>query len=394
MISTSSDGNIDSISNSNQTPHTEQLESNGSKQKLTGEMSANTGEGPFLTSETTKTADSGKLSLDNPSDSPIKKKPNVIDALNQIPEDTPSTRVISKAALASLQATVKQNKADGNTPKAPVLPGTVPSIAMKPKFSAKGGWGALKGMVERPAFTNALKDDTPQLTTKEIIEQLSANHQAYHSSTKKKEKKEEIEKEEMKSEWELSIESAKLTIEEYFEHPYFVWFMAVLTIWALYSDDLRLAFSDENADLGFDVVITLTFILFLVEIFAQSFYKADYLPIPEWKRQPYESWFNCWYRRSQVGSFYFWLDWIATLSLILQMQWLLGPNAQEAMNGGDTKNASNGVETGSRAGRIVRLVRMVRLLRMVKLYKLEFVAFSNAKFCMNWTDIEYAIFAS
>lgn len=72
-------------------------------------------------------------------------------------------------------------------------------------------------------------------------------------------------------------------------------------------------------------------------------------------------------------SFYFWLDLVATVSLLTDIGWIYN----KLVGGGDisTSNASSasslaragrGARIGTRAGRIVRLVRLIRI---VKLYK-------------------------
>lgn len=94
-----------------------------------------------------------------------------------------------------------------------------------------------------------------------------------------------------------------------------------------------------------------------------------------------------------IGSFYFYLDVIATASLIFELPWLLRfPNDPTELDLGDadglsgsTDDSSPGADAsalqsaragrasraGARAGRIVRIVRMVRLVRLVKLLKVK-----------------------
>ena len=113
---------------------------------------------------------------------------------------------------------------------------------------------------------------------------------------------------------------AKATVERYAESYFFVGLMAIFTLWALYNDDIRLAATGKDADLAFEVVITIGFFLFLAEIMASCFYKEGYLCIPVWKRLEDETFYESIVRRSTTtGSFYFWLDIIATLSLILEV---------------------------------------------------------------------------
>eukprot|EP00605_Chrysophyceae_sp_TOSAG23-4_P002664 GSChrysophyteH1.ASY1.ANO1.2940.1 assembled CDS len=125
--------------------------------------------------------------------------------------------------------------------------------------------------------------------------------------------------------------------------------MAIVTIWALFSDDLRTAAAPKSADDAFIGIISLAFFLFILEILAASFCKDDYLHF---------------IRRSKFGSFYFWSDVIATLSLIFEIPW-----TGADLGADDLNRAGDPANTGARASKTIRLVRMVRLVRLVKLYK-------------------------
>lgn len=113
---------------------------------------------------------------------------------------------------------------------------------------------------------------------------------------------------------------AKATVEYFAESTPFVMLMSVLTIWALYNSDIKFAATTKEADLAFEVIISIAFFLFILEIFASCFYKPDYLYIPQWKALEDEEWHETWLRRLQFGSFYFWLDWIATATLVLEVR--------------------------------------------------------------------------
>jgi hypothetical protein len=108
-------------------------------------------------------------------------------------------------------------------------------------------------------------------------------------------------------------------VEYFAEHPYFVVLMAVLTMWALYGSDIKLAASPGSADLGFEVIMSVVFFMFVFEIVLQCFYKEDYMWFPDWEALPEETPIYLWMRRLQFGSFYFWLDFIATFSIILEV---------------------------------------------------------------------------
>lgn len=115
-------------------------------------------------------------------------------------------------------------------------------------------------------------------------------------------------------------EQFRSTVQYYTESTVFTILMSVLTIWALYNSDIKFAATDKEADTPFEIIITIAFFLFIAEIIAQCIYKEDYLCLPQWKALEDEEWYETWYRRIQFGSFYFWLDWIATLSLILEVR--------------------------------------------------------------------------
>ena len=71
--------------------------------------------------------------------------------------------------------------------------------------------------------------------------------------------------------------------------------------------------------------------------------------------------------------FYFWLDLVATVSLITDIGWIYNEltgggdiSADNASQASSLARAGRGARVGTRAGRIVRLVRLIRI---VKLYK-------------------------
>jgi hypothetical protein len=140
--------------------------------------------------------------------------------------------------------------------------------------------------------------------------------------------------------------------------------MSLFTIWALFSDDIRLAAASKDADEGFVIVITIAFFLFLTELLAACFYKEGYLELPKFTPVPNESFTDKIKRIINFGSFYFWLDVIATASLIFEIPWIIGDSV-DTSNQASLKSARAGraSRAGARAGRIVRLVRMVKLYK-------------------------------
>jgi hypothetical protein len=76
--------------------------------------------------------------------------------------------------------------------------------------------------------------------------------------------------------------------------------MSITTIYALFGDDLRLWFTNQGADYYFYGGLCLSFLLFTCEILINSCVVDDF-----------------------KYSFFFWLDIIATLSLIPDIGWVM-----------------------------------------------------------------------
>lgn len=170
-------------------------------------------------------------------------------------------------------------------------------------------------------------------------------------------------------------------VHDFCESSAWMSFMGVLTIWTLYQGDIRQAGTHKEADLAFEVIISICFFLFAIEIFLQCFYKEGYLVIPTWEPENGESFRELWEKRLRLGSFYFWMDVVATFTLIFDMDWMLDSATQQALNGGGSQSAAGGnaARVGARVGRIIRLVRMVRLVRIGKLYKYALAILTNTK---------------
>lgn len=80
------------------------------------------------------------------------------------------------------------------------------------------------------------------------------------------------------------------------DDPAFNTFTMILTIYALFGDDLRLAATSEPADVIFDWITGIALVVFTFECAACSVCKEEYFL-----------------------SFFFWLDLIATVSLVLDI---------------------------------------------------------------------------
>ena len=135
------------------------------------------------------------------------------------------------------------------------------------------------------------------------------------------------------------------------ESTYTTIFMVLITIYALFGDDLRMSLTSKSADDYFFSMATVCFVLFTLEIIG-----------------------TFWVKRNYRWSYNFYLDLIATLSLIPDIGWLWqlmigASNNSSSSQINQVQNAGKLSRTGARTSRIVRIIRLIRIIRLVKLYK-------------------------
>ena len=120
--------------------------------------------------------------------------------------------------------------------------------------------------------------------------------------------------------------------------------MMVVTIYALFFDDIRILFLPPEADLTCDWITLICIGLYTIELML-----------------------GCIAIEGYFLSFFFWLDLVAAVSMIPDIGFLV--SAYEGSN--RTDNASDLAKTSraSRVTRIIRIIRLIRLIRIVKIYK-------------------------
>jgi hypothetical protein len=87
-------------------------------------------------------------------------------------------------------------------------------------------------------------------------------------------------------------------MEKMLDHWIVTAFMTVITLYALFGDDLRAWAFTKAADEAFYILTIISMALFMIELIVASMSKKDYF----------------------LG-FYFWLDLISTISLIFDIGW-------------------------------------------------------------------------
>jgi hypothetical protein len=155
-------------------------------------------------------------------------------------------------------------------------------------------------------------------------------------------------KEEKKPESEL-----RKRIRKMLESYYVQITMTVFTVYILFADDVKMIATNVNADDTFSAICLAIMCLFAIEL-AISCYVLD----------------------NYVFGFYFWLDLISLISMLLDISWFY--SALVSQISGSSGNAKSiaaiakdgrGAKVGSRAIRILRILRIIRLVRISKLYK-------------------------
>ena len=86
-------------------------------------------------------------------------------------------------------------------------------------------------------------------------------------------------------------------------------FMMAVTIFVLFGDDVRILSLPPSADSGFSFFVGLSFILFVLEMLLHCWAKSDYSK-------------GIFKVKGYAFSFFFWLDMLAVLSMVPDVDWL------------------------------------------------------------------------
>mmetsp|Transcript_7346 Transcript_7346/g.9166 ORF Transcript_7346/g.9166 Transcript_7346/m.9166 type:complete len:915 (+) Transcript_7346:148-2892(+) len=135
--------------------------------------------------------------------------------------------------------------------------------------------------------------------------------------------------------------------------------MMIVTMFVLFEEDFRYLCLPKSADGAFEVMVSISFVLFLLELVLNSWAKTEWKPKNgSWVTLP----------NGYLLSFFFWLDLLAILSLFPDVPWIAKPLgivgiSNPVRNEGGSRFGS----IGTKAGRVLRMVRLVRLVRIYKI---------------------------
>lgn len=153
----------------------------------------------------------------------------------------------------------------------------------------------------------------------------------------------------------------RMKVREAVEGKFFLCMMTLVTLFALFADDFRLWYFGSYIDVYFYSILIICFFLFGLEIMLNSCVVDEY-----------------------KYSFFFWLDILATMSLIVDIVWAIQlietlMQVSSTINSADVEIgtiASQGNSTG-KISNVIKSLRLIRLIRIIKLYK--YVVQSNSE---------------
>jgi class 3 adenylate cyclase len=131
------------------------------------------------------------------------------------------------------------------------------------------------------------------------------------------------------------------------DNKYVVFISVVLTAYALIGDDIRLICTDKKADVVFNILTIVCIVFFSAEVAGSCLGKQDYF----------------------LG-FFFWLDLLATVTLILDITWVNEAvfSSSSDMDLADRARSGRTARLGASVGRMVRVLRLIRIFKLYKAY--------------------------
>jgi len=132
-------------------------------------------------------------------------------------------------------------------------------------------------------------------------------------------------------------------MENFLENFYWIGLMTLVTIYALFFDDIKLIFLPQSVDFTFDIITIICIVLYTIELVLGALAVDGYFL-----------------------SFFFWVDGVSLISMLPDITFFVTYVEDFAAAG-----ASDIAKTGraTKVVKIIRIIRLIRLLRVVKLYK-------------------------
>ena len=124
-------------------------------------------------------------------------------------------------------------------------------------------------------------------------------------------------------------------MEKFIENYIVVIFMAAVTIYSLFFDDIRAAAFGKDADMVFYVITFICMLLFLIEMILSSISKVDYFL-----------------------TFFFWLDFVSTISMIPDVGFIWDPIIGISGSGESAKDYASVAKTSRAHSQTTHLLHL------------------------------------
>ena len=148
----------------------------------------------------------------------------------------------------------------------------------------------------------------------------------------------------------------KISIRKFLDSSPVQIVMTTFTIYILFADDIKMIATKKSADNGFSIICCILMGIFFIELILSSLVQIDYFL-----------------------TFYFWLDFVSLISMVLDIHWFYNwminsmssgsSGGKQAKTLGAIAKAGKSAKIAARAIRILRILRIIRLVRVSKLYK-------------------------
>ena len=135
-------------------------------------------------------------------------------------------------------------------------------------------------------------------------------------------------------------------VEKFLESWPIAIFMTIVTLYALFVDDLRFVIVPNEYDDYFYYATCVSMALFAGEMMISCYSKMGY-----------------------ICGFYFWLDFISTISLLTDVGWFMDMVSLKMASGGADVNGVVPSSDLAQFTGLLKLARLIRLVRIVKLFK-------------------------
>lgn len=130
-------------------------------------------------------------------------------------------------------------------------------------------------------------------------------------------------------------------------NKFFIAMISFLVIYKLLASDLKMLFLDKKYDYLSYGMSTFCLFVFAIEMLMQ-----------------------CWVVEGYIWKFFFWIDFVATITIILDIGWIM-KKFETPINSEDNDDTTAfvGLIKASKAAKIIKVIRVIRVIRIVRLYR-------------------------